>query len=84
MVEKMNMSLITDEKDPKWVLLGKILGIVSSRRVKQGMAKQGISPVNLAGTMFKIVLIAIFFPYFLRDQRIAEKGRTEEICKIVL
>jgi len=25
------------------------------------MAKQGISPLNLAGTMFKIVLIAIFF-----------------------
>ena len=49
----MNMPLITDEKDPKWVLLGKILGIVSSRRVKQEMAKQGISPMNLAGTMFK-------------------------------
>ena len=57
----MNMPLITDEKDPKWVLLGKILGILSSRRVKQEMAKQGISPVNLAGAMFKIILIAIFF-----------------------
>ena len=55
----MNTPLITDEKDPKWMLLGKIIGIVSSRRVKQEMAKQGISPVNLAGTMF--VLIAIFF-----------------------
>jgi len=54
----MNTPLITDEKDPKWVLL-KILGIASSRRVKQEMAKQGISPVNLAGTMF--VLISIFF-----------------------
>ena len=52
MVEKMNTPLITDEKDPKWELLGKILGIVSSRRVKQEMVKQGISPVNLAGTMF--------------------------------
>jgi len=57
----MNTPLIVDEKDPKWVLLGKILGIVSSRRVKQEMAKQGISPVNLAGAMFKIVLIAMFF-----------------------
>ena len=37
----MNTPLITDEKDPKWVLLGKIIGIVSSRRVKQEMAKQG-------------------------------------------
>jgi len=61
MMEKMKTPLITGEKDPKWVLLGKIIGIVSSRRVKQEMAKQGISPVNLAGTMFKILLIAIFF-----------------------
>jgi len=37
----MNTPLITDEKDPKWVLLGKILGIVSSRRVKQEMAIDG-------------------------------------------
>ena len=57
----MNTPLITDEKDPKWVLLGKILGIVSSRRVKQEMARQGVGPVNMAGTMFKIVLIAMFF-----------------------
>ena len=61
MMEKMKTTLITGEKDPKWVLLGKIIGIVSSRRVKQEMAKQGISPVNLAGTMFKILPIAIFF-----------------------
>jgi len=83
MVEKMNMPLITDEKDPKWVLLGKILGIVSSRRVKQEMAKQGISPVNLAGAMFKIVLIAIFFSVDISygDQRIAEERRIAEICK---
>ena len=79
----MNMPLITDEKDPKWVLLGKILGIVSSRRVKQEMAKQGISPVNLAGAMFKIVLIAIFFSVDISygDQRIAEERRIAEICK---
>jgi hypothetical protein len=38
----MDTPLVIDEKDPKWVLLGKILGIVSSRRVKQEMAKQGV------------------------------------------
>ena len=51
----MNTPLITDEKDPKWVLLGKILGIVSSRRVKQEMARQGVGPVNMAGVMLRIV-----------------------------
>lgn len=57
----MDTPLVIDEKDPKWVLLGKILGIVSSRRVKQEMAKQGVEPVNMAGVMLKIVLIAMFF-----------------------
>ena len=80
----MNTPLITDEKDLKWVLLGKILGTVSSRRVKQEMAKQGISPVNLAGAMFKIVLMVMFFSIDITygGERIAEERRTEEICKI--
>jgi hypothetical protein len=61
MVKKMNVPLIIDEKEPKWVLLGKILDSITSRRVEQELAKQGITPVNLAGAMDKIVLIAMFF-----------------------
>lgn len=57
----MDVPLIIDDEDPKWILLGKILAIVSSRRVKQEMAKQRITPVNMAGVMFKVVLIAMFF-----------------------
>jgi len=49
-----------DGKDTKWVLLGKIISAVSSRRVKQEMAKQGVGPVNMAGVMLRIVLIAMF------------------------
>jgi len=43
------------------VLLGKIISAVSSRRVKQEMAKQGVGLVNMAGVMLRIVLIAMFF-----------------------
>ena len=57
----MYIPLVIDEKDPKWILLGKILDRITSRRAKQEMAKQGIVPVNRAGLMFKIVLIAMFF-----------------------
>ena len=57
----MNIPLIKDEEDPKWALLGKILAIVISRRVKQEMAKRGIKPADMAGAMLKIVLIAMFF-----------------------
>jgi len=59
--KKMDTSLIIDGKDTKWVLLGKIISAVSSRRVKQEMAKQGVGPVNIAGVMLRIVLIAMFF-----------------------
>jgi len=48
------------KKSPKWTLLGKILAIVASRRVKQEMAKYGIAPVNMAGVMFKVVLLLTY------------------------
>lgn len=50
----MNLPLSIDEKDPKWDLLGNIMDIVSSRRVKQVMAKLGINPVNKAGMILKV------------------------------
>jgi hypothetical protein len=57
----MNIPLVIDEKDKKWILVGNILDIVTARRVKQEMAKQGIHPVRMAGVIFKIVLIAMFY-----------------------
>jgi len=38
----MDIPLVTDEKDPKWTLLAKILDRITSRRAKQEMAKQRI------------------------------------------
>ena len=58
--KKTDTPLIIDEKDTKWVLLGKIISAVSSRRVEQEMAKQGVGPVNMSGVMLRIVLIAMF------------------------
>lgn len=34
----MNTPLVIDEKDKKWILVGKILDTVTARRVKQEMA----------------------------------------------
>ena len=53
------------------MLLGEIISAVSSRRVKQEMAKQGVGLVNMAGVMLRIVLIAMFFSVdisYLRGQ----------------
>ena len=58
----MNIPLSIDETDPKWNLLKNIMDIISSRRVKQVMAKLGIKPVNKAGQRFlRWVFIAMFF-----------------------
>jgi hypothetical protein len=68
--------VVIDEDDPKGALWGKIRGIIRSRRVKQEMAKHGIEPVNLAGVIFKIVLIDVFLRGdFVRGRGAREKER---------
>lgn len=39
----------------------KVLSIITSRKVKQEMANQGLVPVDIAGALLRIVLIALFF-----------------------
>jgi len=53
--------LIVDRKDPKWLLLERVLTITTSRRTKQELAKYGITPVPKAGTVMRILLISMFF-----------------------
>ena len=53
--------LIVDRKDPKWLLLERVLTITTSRRTKQELAKYGITPFPEAGTVMRILLISIFF-----------------------
>jgi len=57
----MDVPLIVDERDPKWSLLGQILKIFASRRVKQQLARQGLTPVPRAALLLRITLIAMFF-----------------------
>lgn len=53
--------LIVDRKDPKWLLLEQILTITTSRRTKQELAKRGITPVTMAGTVLRTLLVSMFF-----------------------
>ena len=53
--------LIVDRKNQKWLLLGLVLTVITSRRTKQEMSKLGITPVQRAGEYFRILLIALFF-----------------------
>jgi hypothetical protein len=78
----MNIPLVIDERDPKWELLSKILGIIRSRRVKKEMAKEGVKPVNKAGTIFKIVLMSIFFSVEI-SYAVEELNRRKELRRFV-
>jgi hypothetical protein len=57
----MEPPLIVDKDDPKWKLLAHVIKIFDSRRVKQVMARSGLTPVKKAGVYTKIVLIAMYF-----------------------
>jgi len=50
----------------------------SARRVKQELAKQGLKPVDKAGAMLRIVLIAMFFSVEL-SYVLAELERKKEL-----
>jgi len=57
----MNSPLIVEREDSKWLLLNQVLAVTTSRRAKQEMAKQGITPVTNTGAILWFLLIAIFF-----------------------
>ncbi|MEN6553273.1 MAG: hypothetical protein ABFC34_10380 [Methanobacterium sp.] len=74
----MKPPLICDQRDSKWKLLGKILKIVCSRRVKQEIAKQGLKPADKARIMFRVMIISFFccdVSYVLDELKAREKLR---------
>jgi hypothetical protein len=78
----MKSQLICDQRDSKWKLLGEILKIFGSCRVKQEIAKHGIEPANKAGIMFRVMFTSMFFSvdvsYVLR-----ELNERKELRKLV-
>jgi hypothetical protein len=72
--------LIVDRKDPKWLLLEKVLMITTSRRTKQELAKREITPVTKAGTVMRILLMSMFFAvdcaYVVEELRNRKRLRT--------
>ena len=52
---------VVDRKDPKWLLLEQVLLITTLRRTKQELAKHRLTPVTVAGTAKRIILISMFF-----------------------
>jgi len=57
----MKIPLIYDKKDPKWILLCKILKIFDDRKTGQELSKEGLTPLKKSVNILKIVMIALFF-----------------------
>ncbi len=57
----MNTPIIVDPEDPKWLLLEQVMNMTASRAVKQAMARQGMVPLEKAGTILRILFISIYF-----------------------
>lgn len=53
--------LIVDREEPKWFLFAQVMQILSSRRSRQELAKQGITPVPMAESAIKILLLSLYF-----------------------
>ncbi|HPW10390.1 MAG TPA: transposase [Methanoregulaceae archaeon] len=75
----MHSPLIVEPHDPKWLLLQKVLAVVSTRRTKQELSKKGITPVASAEQAIKIALVAMFFSvdiaFVVQEMRTRKKLR---------
>jgi len=83
----MKIPLIYDEKDPKWILLYRILKIFDSRKTRQELSKNGLIPLNRSVNILKIIMIALFFNLdvsyvvleFNRNKRLKKQLGIDEI-----
>lgn len=76
----MKIPLYFDEKDPKWILLKKVLIIFDSRKTHQELAKNGIRPLKRGCNILKIVMISFFFNLNI-SYVISELNRNKKLKK---
>jgi len=57
----MKIPLFYDEKDPKWILLCKLLKIFDDRKTCQILSNNGLIPLKRSVNILKVVMVALFF-----------------------
>jgi hypothetical protein len=67
LVKQMIIPLIPDEKNPIWILFGKVVKVIDSRTFQQELSKNGLNYVKNHQTMLKILLISIYFKLNVSD-----------------
>ncbi len=57
----MRLLVIPVKVDEKWELLSKIVDMLETMETKKALARNGITPVNKAVKMLKVIILAMFF-----------------------
>ncbi len=57
----MRLPIVPIKGDEKWELLSKIVDMLETRETKKALARNGITPVNKAIKILKVVILAMFF-----------------------
>ena len=57
----MRLPIVPVKGDEKWELLSKIVDNLESRETKKALARNGITPVNKAIKLLKVIILAMFF-----------------------
>jgi len=55
------LPIVPIKGDEKWELLSKIVDMLETRETKKALARNGITPVNKAIKILKVVILAMFF-----------------------
>jgi len=63
----MIIPLNPDEKDPIWILFGKVIKVIDSRFFQEEQARNGLKSDKNFQSMFKIILLSIFFQLDVSD-----------------
>ena len=59
----MRLPVIPVKGDEKWELLSRIIDKLETRETKKALARNGITPVNKAIKLLKVIILAMFFEW---------------------
>ena len=76
------LSIIPVKGDEKWELLSKIVDKFESRETRKALARNGITPVNKAIKMLKIIILAMFFELEI-SYAVSEVNKRYELRKFL-
>ena len=79
---KVRLPVIPVKGDEKWEILSKIVDKLETRETKKALARNGITPVNKAIKLLKVIILAMFFELEI-SYAVSEVNRRLELRKFL-